>query len=148
MKASNPCQTDDPREIFVNKVLVFATVIAFAALICAQNAVAHHSVGAFYDQENVKTIEGKITRIRWANPHIKITVETVGEDGRRETWKVESGSINALERDGVTRDSMGVGDTVEISGFPSRRGRPRDGRRFGVARGWSGNRNVARIVRR
>ncbi len=38
---------------------------------------AHHAIGAFYDYDNPRELEGTITDIRWINPHVRFTLETV-----------------------------------------------------------------------
>ena len=44
-------------------------------------------------------------------------------------WEVEFGSVNTVERLGVARDSVQVGDRVSVSGSLGRNGRPSDVRR-------------------
>jgi hypothetical protein len=86
-------------------------------------AFGHHSIRAFYDDQNVSEIEGTITGVRWANPHIRFTVETSGENGQPEVWEIESGAVNFLERDGVSRDILTPGDQIKVVGYRSRFGR-------------------------
>jgi hypothetical protein len=85
-------------------------------------ASSHHSVKAFYDDQNVTQLEGNIASIRWINPHIHFEVERINDSGETEVWDVESGSVNFLERDGVSRDDMTVGTRVTVTGYSSRHG--------------------------
>jgi len=85
-------------------------------------ASPHHSVRAFYDDQNVRELTGTITSIRWINPHIQFQLERLGENGELEVWDVESGSINFLERDGIDRDDVAVGNEVTVTGYASRHG--------------------------
>jgi len=85
-------------------------------------ASSHHSVRAFYDDQNIRALDGTITSIRWVNPHIRIQLERLGENGQPEIWDVESGAINFLERDGIDRDDLAVGTEVTIMGYTSRHG--------------------------
>ena len=41
-------------------------------------------------------------------------VTVVGADGEEEVWSVESNSLNALERIGISPDTVAVGDQVRI----------------------------------
>ncbi len=99
-------------------------LIAPACLLTlTSSAWSHHSVRAFYDDQTVRSLDGTVTRIRWVNPHIMFEIERTNDSGQRETWEVESGSINFLERDGINRDDIAVGDAVTVSGYTSRHGR-------------------------
>lgn len=85
-------------------------------------ASSHHSVRAFYDDQTVREIEGTVTNLRWFNPHIRFQLERLDENGEAEVWDVESGAINFLERDGVSRDDLAVGEEVTVVGYTSRHG--------------------------
>ena len=85
-------------------------------------ASSHHSVRAFYDDQNIRQLEGTITGIRWINPHIHFELQRINDNGETELWDVESGSINFLERDGISRDDLAVGTEVTVTGYTSRHG--------------------------
>lgn len=87
-------------------------------------ANGHHSVGVFYEAEASSEISGTITNLRWVNPHIRFTLESVNENSETETWAVEAGSVNSLERNGIQRDQLEAGSEVTVVGRPSRLGRP------------------------
>ena len=84
----------------------------------------HHSVSTFYEVEASSEISGTITNLRWINPHIRFTLESVNENNEIEAWTVEAGSVNSLERNGIQRDQLDVGSEVIVVGRPSRLGRP------------------------
>jgi hypothetical protein len=84
---------------------------------------AHHSVAVFYEVEASSEIQGTITNLRWINPHIQFTLESVNANGEPETWAVEAGSVNSLERNGIRREQLEVGSEVTVVGRPSRLGR-------------------------
>lgn len=84
---------------------------------------AHHSVAVFYEVEPSSEVRGTITNLRWINPHIQFTLESVGENGEPQTWAVEAGSVNSLERNGIRREHLEVGSEVTVVGRPSRLGR-------------------------
>ena len=83
---------------------------------------AHHAVTVAYDTENLMSIEGEVIDIFWRNPHIVLTVERTLENGNTETWEAESGSTNSLQRIGIGRDIVSIGDHVSLFGAISRRG--------------------------
>ena len=92
------------------------------ALVPAAPLLAHHAVGVAYDTGNLRTVEGEVIRLFWRNPHVVVTIERVLENGEREIWEAESGSTNSLERVGIDRGIVQIGDTVALTGAPSRRG--------------------------
>ena len=98
------------------------TVLLILALAAASPLLAHHAVGVAYDTENLRTVEGEVTEVFWRNPHVVVTIERTLENGERETWEAESGSTNSLDRLGIGRDIVRIGDTVALTGAPSRRG--------------------------
>jgi len=101
----------------MDRILVF-----FLVLVLAGAAAAHHAVTVAYDTENLTTIEGEVTDVFWRNPHIVVTVERTLENGETESWKAESGSTNSLQRIGIDRDVVSVGDRVSLFGAVSRQG--------------------------
>jgi hypothetical protein len=92
-------------------------------LLGAFGAAAHHAGAGIYDRNTIGEIEGEISSIFWRNPHIRFGITRVGEDGEEEAWEVEFGSVNTVERLGVSRDVVKVGDRVKVSGSLGRNGR-------------------------
>lgn len=64
-------------------------------------------------------MEGELTDVVWRNPHIKFTLSTENENGQDELVNIETNSIYYLERAGITRDRIQVGDRVLIGGYES-----------------------------
>jgi hypothetical protein len=83
-------------------------------------AFAHHS-GAIYDTSQMLTIEGTVTRVAWANPHVYIHLEQVAETGEVIEWAVELSPPAAMRRIGWTSATLRPGDAVTIVGSPTRR---------------------------
>jgi hypothetical protein len=99
--------------------LVLAGFVAIVG-ICTP-AAAHHSRAAFDTTVEVM-IEGVIADILWANPHIYMTLDVQGSDGRSAQQQVEIGPLSTLGPLGLRRDSFVVGERVTIRANPSRRG--------------------------
>ena len=85
--------------------------------------MAHHSLVAHYNLDDIRSMTGKVLAVEWKNPHTIIQFEWVNESGTPETWLAEAGSINTLNRTGLSRDTIQVGSTVTLIGPASRRGR-------------------------
>lgn len=94
-----------------------SVAIAFGLLIPGW-AAAHHSL-ALYSNEII-VLEGEIVDIAWQNPHVMLELRTTGADGHLQTWRMEGGSLATLQRSGVTRDIVHVGDRVKVAGRESR----------------------------
>ncbi|MSO30495.1 MAG: hypothetical protein EXQ48_06045 [Acidobacteria bacterium] len=85
----------------------------------AVEAFAHHST-AYYskDQKDFLKVEGKIVRWEFRSPHSQLYVETPDKDGKLVVWRFESTPAAWLLREGFKKDSIAVGETVSVEGFP------------------------------
>lgn len=95
----------------------------------AGSAVAHHSFSAQYDAAKQVTLEGVVTKIAWANPHVFFYVDVKGADGTVVNWACETNGPNGLIRQGWKRDSLkvgrpGDGNRVSREGWHQDSGRP------------------------
>jgi hypothetical protein len=77
---------------------------------------AHHSYADF-DQDRSVSIEGTIDKVLFANPHVVLTVRMNDSTVYTMTWA----SATQLNRQGVGRADLKVGDKVIVSGSPSRK---------------------------
>ena len=85
-------------------------------------AVAHHSFAVFFDETKSVTVSGSVTEFRFTNPHAIIEITRKTPQGQVETWRAETNAVTLLRRRGWTADSLKVGETVTIDGWPSRDG--------------------------
>jgi hypothetical protein len=106
----------DPRS------LSLAAAVSALALLLPAASIAHHSISAGFDPQQVIEIEGEITAIRWQNPHILMTLAVTDSDGRKVSWELESLSANGLVRTGISAELFSVGDRIKVAGNPARRG--------------------------
>ena len=97
--------------------------VLLIAVLGALSASAHHAATGLYERDVFGEIEGEITSIFWRNPHVRLTLAVAGENGAEEAWEVEFGSVNTLERIGVTRDVVSEGDRISVYGRMGRQGR-------------------------
>ncbi len=93
-------------------------VIAATAVITA-TASAHHSPAAF-DLSSQITIQGKVTRLDWTNPHVYIYVNGQSVSGRPAEWMIETDPVPILTRSGWRRELLTVGSVVTVRANPDR----------------------------
>lgn len=126
LRSSRSCRPRRPRLTLTPAALpaIAASILATATLMLAPTAPlrAHHAVNVAYDTQNLRTVQGRVIDVFWRNPHVVITIERTLENGAREVWEAESGSTNSLDRLGIGRDIVQVGDRVALTGALSRRG--------------------------
>ncbi len=97
-------------------------LVLLGALSLASISLAHHSVSALYDYENIGELEGTVESLAWINPHIHLTIERIAENGEPELWRLEGSAVNLLQRRGINSDILQVGDRIIAAGPVSSRG--------------------------
>lgn len=92
---------------------------------------AHHGTFTF-DVNTIVTLEGRVVRFNWTNPHSSIVLEVVQADGSLREYFVEGDGPSILQPLGVKRDSLQPGDRVIAYVSPGRRADARSvlGREF------------------
>src|SRR5262249_53973250 len=93
---------------------------ALVLLTCPALATAHHST-AEYDASKVVEARGEVVSVLWRNPHVRFQVSPKSVDGNAALWDIESADLTRLDRAGLPRDLLKVGDTVSFAGNPSKR---------------------------
>jgi hypothetical protein len=99
------------------------TLLAAAALTgaAAAPAEAHHSV-AMYDNDNLITLSGVVTKVEWTSPHVFVIFDTTADDGRVIEWSVELDPPVLLRRYGWRQSTVEAGDEITFTGAPAKSG--------------------------
>jgi hypothetical protein len=95
-------------------------LVLLAALIVGLPAYAHHSFTSTYDVDKTVKIQGKIVVFQFRNPHSFLQIEAPDAKGVIQRWAIEWGGAGSLGSQGVTRNSLKIGDVVVITGNPGR----------------------------
>jgi len=85
-------------------------------------ALAHHSAIAEYDLAKPVKVSGTVTRVEWTNPHIWFYVDVKNPDGTVTNWGFSGGAPGVLQRRGISRTAMKIGDQVVVQGFRAKDG--------------------------
>jgi hypothetical protein len=103
------------------QMAVVATGLGFL-LAQAVPMQAHHSFAAEYDAAKPVVLKGTVTKFEWTNPHARFYIDVKGDDGTVTNWNLELASPNVLGRQGWTRHSLTVGDTITVNGSKAKDG--------------------------
>jgi hypothetical protein len=106
------------------KVTLVVGMLAALGTLAARSAAAHHSFSAEYDDKKPLKLSGKLTTMKWANPHAWIYVDVKGKDGKVVNWAFETGGANGLYRRGWRKEDLPVGAVLTIEAFQARNGTP------------------------
>ncbi len=92
-----------------------AVVVIGTIVLAGSSARAHHGYADFLINQSV-SIEGDIEELRYANPHIVLKILAADSTLYTATWE----SPKQVERAGVKRTTLKVGDHVIVTGAPAR----------------------------
>jgi hypothetical protein len=109
---------------------------------------AHHAVKSVYDTAAIVPLAGVISSVQLVNPHVTVTLEAKGPDGRVTTWTIEMLPPNAMKRRGFDFQLLEAGRPVVIESWLRKDGQAgqangrtlvlADGRRFDISDNWDG----------
>lgn len=99
--------------------LIALSLLPLVAVLSWQ-ARGHHAFSAEFDKDAPVTLEGKVTRVEWINPHAWIHLAVVAQDGSTEDWMVEGGTPNTLLRSGIHKNSLPIGSEIRVRGYQAK----------------------------
>ena len=102
---------------------IAAAAAGMAVLLSQAPVWAHHAFAAEFDEKKpVNFKDATVTRVQLINPHSWIYVDVKQPDGKVENWAIEAGSPNILLRRGITKDTLKVGQKLNVDGYQSKDG--------------------------
>src|SRR5678809_504166 len=103
----------------MTRVVVIPLAAAIGLCTGVLPAQAHHSHPIFYDQCKTVTVEGRIERVEWKDPHTQIYLTL--DDGSM--YRVEWTSLRGLTNNGIAgpaQKALQFGARVVATGNPPR----------------------------
>jgi len=100
--------------------VVSVMLVAAVVLLVGAASYAHHSYASTYDVRREVKLEGKLVQFVYRNPHTFVHVQAPDDAGKMQRWAVEWSGTSQLDRAGVTRDTLKIGDSVVVTIHPSR----------------------------
>jgi hypothetical protein len=104
------------------KLKLAALVVTFIVLAVAIPLYAHHAFSAEFDNQKPILLKGKFTKMDWVNPHSWVWFDVTYPDGKVQNWGAETPPPNGLYRNGWRKDTLKVGDNIEVQGFAAKDG--------------------------
>jgi hypothetical protein len=103
---------------------IAAFLVSLVILFASSRASAHHHIGCANDTTRTETVTAQITEIDWANPHVHLHLYKPSAVPGEPTTDliVETQAAYILPRNGLTKDSFHVGDTIGVVFWPAKDG--------------------------
>lgn len=106
----------------MKKTILAAAAVA-GGLLSMGSAIAHHSFAAEFDRSKPIELTGRVTNVKWMNPHVWFYINVRNEEtGEMENWGVELGPPHMLQNRGWRRESLSLGTEVTVNASMSRNG--------------------------
>ncbi|HEY5623655.1 MAG TPA: DUF6152 family protein [Gammaproteobacteria bacterium] len=89
----------------------------------SMTSAAHHAFITEFEADLEGEVEGIVTEVLWANPHIRYGVEVTSADGSVEEWFLQPpGNLPTYRRENWFEDTVQVGDAIRATGNLGRDG--------------------------
>lgn len=95
-----------------SRLYFVATVLGL--LLAPLTLQAHHNWLSQFDPDKPVIVSGTVVELRMVNPHARLFVDEVLDNGETFHWNFEMAAAAMLMRQGIRRNTLNPGDTVEI----------------------------------
>ncbi len=89
------------------------SLVVIASNALAVSAWAHHSHGN-YEMREYTHLTGTVKEVHLVNPHSWIYVEIMNAADEPTMWAMEAAGPRGLDRAGIPKDIIKVGDTISV----------------------------------
>jgi hypothetical protein len=95
-------------------------VLIVTGMALVATAEAHHDFTLTYLADRTVTIEGELAQLLFRNPHTLVYMIVRDNRGRDVRYAVEWAGPAQLQEQGITSQTLKVGDHVVVTGSPGR----------------------------
>ena len=97
-----------------------AVGVGILAVAMGRGAAAHHSWTSEFSEDKPIVLRGVLTKIELVNPHGWLWLDVKNPDGTITNWGIESGAPNGLIRNGITKNTLKIGEELIVHGYRAR----------------------------
>jgi hypothetical protein len=91
-------------------------------VVSASTVAAHHSWNTVFSEDKPLVLRGTLAKVELVNPHGWLWIDVKGADGTVTKWGIEGGPPNGLIRNGITKDTLKIGEELVVRGYGARDG--------------------------
>jgi hypothetical protein len=95
-------------------------LLAIGVALAATRVDAHHDLADTYRLDQTVTVEGELARVLFRNPHSLVYLVARDKRGREVQYAVEWAGAGELQGQGVTSQTLKIGDYLVVTGNPGR----------------------------
>ena len=98
-----------------------AVAVCLLALSLARAGYAHHSVAGEFDVHRTVRLNGVVSKVDWANPHIYVHLAVRDAHGAVEDWRLESVPVAMMRKSGLSKVLLlGNGQPATVDAYLAR----------------------------
>jgi hypothetical protein len=102
-----------------------AVLVAVVLAVAGGEAIAHHSVAGEFTVTKTLQLNGIVSEVEWANPHIYVHLDVKDAGGTVTTWRLESVPVGMMRKAGLSKALLlANGQTASVVAYPARDGTP------------------------
>jgi hypothetical protein len=104
---------------------VAAVLVISLGMIAGRAAMAHHSVAGEFSVSKVVQLNGVVSEVEWANPHVYIHLDVKDAAGAVTTWRLESVPVGMMRKAGLSKTLLlGNEQAANVEAYLARDGTP------------------------
>ena len=104
--------------------VVLSAILAASLITTGAVLQAHHAVAGVYDLNKEITLQGRLKKLNFTNPHANIELTVPNKDGTFTDWVLTTASVQTLTREGINKTSMKPGEILKVVVLPAVNGHP------------------------
>jgi hypothetical protein len=99
----------------------YCAALTTVALAPAAQLFAHHGAAAHFDPDDLVSLDGAVTEMRFVNPHAFVHFDVTSASGQTTEWRCELTGATLLRRRGWTPETIVAGQQISLVGARARR---------------------------